>query len=43
MMVSRDARPLLRLEGTVGSAREGDKVQAAFRWALGCLSERHRG
>lgn len=35
MMASREARPLLGLEGTVGSAREGDEVQTAIRWASG--------
>lgn len=43
MMPSREASPERGLEGTVGSVREGDEVQTAFRWVLGCLSEQHGG
>lgn len=43
MMPSRETRPLWRLEETVGSAREGDEVQTAVRWVLGCLSEQRWG
>lgn len=43
MMPSRGARPQRRLEGTVGSGREGDEVQTAIRWVQGCLSEQHGG